>query len=85
MENTRTVWGTVTLNWDHFFADVIEFQGKSVILCTVDEGGELTDSMWHDASKTIGVLSCLYVSIVGLSISFIQTCNSLEDGEEGVS
>lgn len=45
MENTRTVWSAITLNRDHFFSNVIEFQQKSAVLWSVDERGELSDSM----------------------------------------
>lgn len=62
MENTKTVWSTITLNWNHLFSNAIEFQGKSVVLWTVDERGELLDSVLHNNSKAIiGLeISCIY-------------------------
>lgn len=47
MENTRTVWSTITLNWDYFFSNAIEFQGekKSAVIWSVDEREELSVSM----------------------------------------
>lgn len=64
MENTRTVWSTVILNWDRFFSNPAEFQEKSAVLWTVDKRGELSDSVYHDTSNTVINFSYLLYCIV---------------------
>lgn len=70
MENTRTVWSTVILNWDRFFSNPAEFQGKSAVLWTVDKRGELSDSIYHDTSNTVINFSYLLYCIVFVVLYF---------------